>query len=109
MRIPAFIISAVLLVIVGAVLILNLQKQTPTQSPAPQTPSQTPVISSPTESPKEEVIAINLEVPWALAFLPDEQGSRSRDNRLLVTERNGNIKLVDGKQVKKVFANKIKL
>ncbi len=41
-----------------------------------------------------ETIAQNLEVPWALAFLPDD--------RLIFTERSGNVKIREGQNVKTV-------
>lgn len=41
-----------------------------------------------------ETIAQNLEVPWALAFLPDD--------RLIFTERGGRVSILEGKNVKKV-------
>jgi aldose sugar dehydrogenase len=41
-----------------------------------------------------EVIAQNLEVPWALAFLPDD--------RMIFTERGGKVNILEGQNVKNV-------
>jgi len=41
-----------------------------------------------------EVMAENLEVPWAMAFLPD--------GRMIFTERPGRVSILEGKQVKMV-------
>lgn len=41
-----------------------------------------------------ETIAQNLEVPWALAFLPDD--------RLIFTERGGTVSILEGSNVKSV-------
>ena len=45
------------------------------------------IIKSEKQTFKMEILARNLETPWALAFLPD--------GRLLVTERPGRIRIVD--------------
>jgi glucose/arabinose dehydrogenase len=45
------------------------------------------IVKSETVSFKMEILARNLETPWALAFLPD--------GRLLITERPGRIRIVD--------------
>ncbi len=51
------------------------------------------------QSPPMEVIAKNLSVPWALAFLPN--------GNILATERKGTVKLIDqsGKQIPKEIGN----
>ncbi|HNS26432.1 MAG TPA: PQQ-dependent sugar dehydrogenase, partial [Methanobacteriaceae archaeon] len=48
----------------------------------------------PETSNHAEVVAENLEVPWAMAFLPD--------GRMIFTERPGRVSILDGKQVKLV-------
>ena len=76
-----FIATVVLAIFASAVIFFN-QPQTSKPSPS--------LDASQTEAPLFEIIVQNLEVPWALAFLPD--GS------ILVTERAGTVKLVkDGK------------
>ena len=45
------------------------------------------IVKSETVTFKMEIVARNLETPWALAFLPD--------GRLLITERPGRIRIVD--------------
>jgi glucose/arabinose dehydrogenase len=45
------------------------------------------IVKSETVTFKMEILARNLETPWALAFLPD--------GRLLITERPGRIRIVD--------------
>ena len=41
-----------------------------------------------------EILAQNLEVPWAMAFLPDD--------RLIFTERDGRVSILDGKNINQV-------
>ena len=51
-------------------------------------------VSPKDQNPQMSIVVTNLEVPWALAFLPDES--------ILVTERKGTVKLVKDGQVSKV-------
>lgn len=74
------VISILLVLAVGAVLI-NRQK------PSTAAPSQSALENEQKKVTGVTVIAENLEVPWALAFLPD--------GRLLITERPGRIRMMD--------------
>jgi glucose/arabinose dehydrogenase len=56
----------------------------PVQAQAPRSPSPPPM----TGVLNVETVAVGLEHPWALAFLPD--------GRMLVTERPGRLRIVDG-------------
>lgn len=54
--------------------------------------------------PRVSVIAEDLSVPWALGFLPSSTSQGGSDGGLLVTERSGVIRLIDGENVR-VIAN----
>lgn len=81
------IILGIVLLVIGVILFPLLYKKT-SLVPAKQTPD-TPIV---TENQKAEdiplvtTIATGFEVPWALAFLPD--------NSLLITERPGRVRLI---------------
>lgn len=49
--------------------------------------------------PLVSVVAKNLSVPWAIAFLPTSSNQKSKDRRILVTERAGKIKIVDNDNI----------
>lgn len=78
------------LILVSLAVGLTFFKDTPVKKVEAPTliPSST---QSTTQIPKIQTIARNLEVPWALVFLPD--------NSLLVTEREGRVKLIKDGQV----------
>ncbi len=73
------IILVILIAILGFYFILN-------KNPKIMQVSETQT-SSQDQTPKTAVFATNLEVPWAIAFLPD--------GRMLVTERPGRVRIVD--------------
>jgi glucose/arabinose dehydrogenase len=58
------------------------------QTTAATTPGDAPIRAKGSE-PQVEVIARGLDVPWDIAFLPDNEGA-------LVTERPGRVRLIDG-------------
>lgn len=77
------IIFGIALLIFG---LFNLNKK---QSQNLSNDSSLPTQSEPqnSQSPKIEIIAQNLDTPWALAFLPD--------NNILITERQGKVRFVE--------------
>ncbi len=81
MKIFTALIVIVILAI-GSLLFSRLQ----TKSSTPQSVTEKPQ-SAEENKPAIEVIAKNLEVPWALAFLPDQT--------MIFTERAGKVKILD--------------
>lgn len=85
------------LVLIGVSVVLTVYR-TPSKKVEPVKQNK---IGAETQRPTFEIIAQNLEVPWALAFLPFDSTQGKPD--ILVTERVGRVKLInkDG-QVKQV-------
>ncbi|OGE44401.1 hypothetical protein A3B45_03960 [Candidatus Daviesbacteria bacterium RIFCSPLOWO2_01_FULL_39_12] len=84
------LVSLIIVLALGGGSILNSQNFTFEQKPSPS--------SSDTDSPEVasiKVIAENLEVPWALAFLPFDSAQGGPDGSILVTERAGRVRLIN--------------
>lgn len=89
-RVRMVILAAAILGLSGY-LLLNKADQT-INVPRAILPSLSP---SDSKTPKAiETIATGLEVPWALAFLPD--------GRVIITERAGTVKLLSGENVSEI-------
>jgi aldose sugar dehydrogenase len=73
------------LIILAGVLYTFLQKNS-VKSPVAEK-GQSLLPSNKNDQPRASVVAENLEVPWALVFLPDES--------ILVTERPGRVRIID--------------
>lgn len=78
------IIFGIALLVFG---LLNLTKKESQNLSNNSQSLQTQSESQNSQLPKIEIIAQNLDTPWALAFLPD--------NNILVTERQGKVRLVE--------------
>lgn len=63
------------------------------QNPPLSKPPSAPVISGQSTQPKVETLITGLEIPWALAFLPDKN--------ILVTERAGQVRLIKNGSLEK--------
>src|SRR5919109_4785693 len=68
--------------LIGAPLITQCKAQPPRTGPAQRSPTPSAVQAN----VRVETVAVGLEHPWALAFLPD--------GRILVTERPGRLRIV---------------
>ena len=84
----AFSIIVVLVLI--AIGLTIYRSSTPQKLPGFSMETPNPIVTAQTDSenkPGSEIVAQNLQVPWALAFLPNGD--------ILVTERKGSIKIID--------------
>src|SRR3989338_8781774 len=74
----------------GSLFLIQQSKQKALQITQTVVPTRAPSTTS-TQAQKDipvtTIITQNLEVPWAIAFLPD--------NRMLVTERPGRVRIID--------------
>lgn len=82
--------TLLILIIAFVILALLLVKQSKNTS-SPQDASLNSEQVSSTKTSEPTILAGNLEVPWAIDFLPD--------GRLIFTERVGNVKIIDGKKI----------
>jgi len=91
------LILAPLLIIAGLMLInISLKNKTNIISP----PTVTPTVSITEKKDLQDIpllttVAENLEVPWALAFLPASPSQGGPDKSILVTERAGRVRIID--------------
>lgn len=89
MKIILGVITALVLTTLLIFLVLNYTKKPQIQNQINQDQTQT---SPQTSGDSITVIVENLDTPWAIAFLPSEDGSIN----MLVTERKGTVRLVEG-------------
>lgn len=85
MNIKVYVYITIALSLIAAAIFFSNRFAKPTKEVA--TPTVNPLESTNKEFPRIEAIVKNLEVPWALAFLPD--------GKLLVTERMGRVRVID--------------
>lgn len=88
MKKPILIIIVILLLVAGISLISS-QNKSGGDSPISKLEKQNLTSENKNDLPRASIVADGLEVPWALAFLPDKS--------ILVTERPGRVRLIDNK------------
>ncbi|MDO8657794.1 MAG: PQQ-dependent sugar dehydrogenase [Candidatus Levybacteria bacterium] len=85
--------SVVVFVVIGGIYFLFQKNSTLPASTLEKSQNTGQITKSATDIPLT-IVAENLEVPWAIAFLPaSPQGGP--DNRMLVTERPGRVRIVN--------------
>lgn len=84
MSFKLLLILGLVIFLVAAYLLSNLVSKTPPPNSSPNL----------TKAFKISVVAKNLEIPWALAFLPAPPAG-GEDGKILTTERVGKVKLID--------------
>ncbi len=82
-----FVIGVIFVVIVGLWYILKYTTKNSILNKQSTSTGQVPQTITPNDMSAATVIAQNLEIPWAIAFLPDK--------RMLVTERPGRVRIVN--------------
>ncbi len=87
-----FMKKTILIIAVGGLLIagityVNFQNKFTGPSPTSQLKQSSQELIDKDDPPRASIVAENLEVPWAIAFLPDK--------RILVTERPGRVRIID--------------
>lgn len=75
------------LIVLGVTLYTATKKTTPLSKQIPRAENVTPTGTKEQDFPRTEVIASGLDTPWAIAFIPDKT--------MLVTERSGNVRVID--------------
>lgn len=90
------VLVAMMLAIVSLSYVKSLLNKEPimTSQPLPTSQPQITKAEEP-DIPLMSVVAQNLDTPWAIAFLPDPPDGEA-GNSILVTERQGTVRLVDG-------------
>lgn len=81
------VIIVVALTVVSLLFVRSAINNEPIMTSAPTTVPEVTQTESPEDVPVFSVIAENLEIPWALVFLPDKS--------ILFTERPGRVRLID--------------
>ena len=83
-------------ILIGVLYVSNFAKRSKIPQVANNNIQKAPVIDA-EKSPRMSILASNLEVPWALVFLPIRQAQGGPDKSILFTERIGRVRFIDSK------------
>lgn len=95
------LVTFTIIILFAIVLFITLKPQFQVINPPNLKPVNTTALENKTPVNAVETIVQNLEVPWAIAFLPD--------GNMLVTERKGSIKLINVQEKTKKEIGSIKV